>query len=116
MLFCVFANVRADCRVSPEAIQEKIDWLANKLYKGYWEKDQNYIFGLKWQHQKGIFESKVHFNFIDHHNKGFAAFMREKQGVPDINMFVTSFVLYGLLEADALGTLQIDNHKFSQSL
>jgi hypothetical protein len=31
-------------------------------------------------------------------------------------MFVSSFVLYGLLEAQSLGTIQIDDHKFSSSL
>lgn len=31
-------------------------------------------------------------------------------------MFVTSFVLYGLLEAEELGTIKIDHHLFSLSL
>ena len=31
-------------------------------------------------------------------------------------MFVTSFVLYGLLEAEQLGTITIDHHLFSRSL
>lgn len=31
-------------------------------------------------------------------------------------MFVSSFVLYGLLEAESLGTIKIDHHKFSQTL
>ena len=31
-------------------------------------------------------------------------------------MFVSSFVLYVLLEAQSLGTIKIDDHKFSQTL
>lgn len=31
-------------------------------------------------------------------------------------MFVTSFVLYGLLEAEQLGTISIDHHLFSESI
>lgn len=31
-------------------------------------------------------------------------------------MFVTSFVLYGLIEAQELGTIKIDSHQFSESV
>jgi len=36
--------------------------------------------------------------------------------IDDVNMFVSSFVLYGLIEAQSLGTIKIDDHKFSKTL
>ena len=42
--------------------------------------------------------------------------LRKNFKLGDSNMFVTSFVLYGLLEAQQLGTMEIDEHKFSESL
>lgn len=36
--------------------------------------------------------------------------------IDDINMFVTSFVLLGQLEASELGTIAINDHMFSESL
>ena len=54
-------------------------------------------------------------NIVDKRNGKFAETQRQN-GVDDINMFVTSFVLFGLLEAKELGALKIDEHKFSQSL
>ena len=112
LTFATFAS----CLESEKEIQAKIEWLEKQLFDNYWEKDQKYVFPIKWEHMKGIFESKVHFNILDKRNLGFAAFMRDNEGVPDINMFVTSFALYGLLEANALGTIKINEHKFSQSL
>ena len=97
-------------------MQEKINWLQARLNRHYWKRDQKYVFPITWEHQKGIFESKVHFNYVGKHNLKFSRFMRDKEGVQDINMFVTSFALYGLLEAKQLGTIKIDEHEFSQSL
>ena len=53
---------------------------------------------------------------MDKRNLGLAAFLRGSSAVPDDNMFVTNFVLYGLLEAKELGTVKVDEHKFSESL
>ena len=59
----------------------------------------------------------MRFNYIDRTNSEAAELFRSKIfRVPDSNMFVTSFVLYGLLEASELKTIKIDDHQFSQSL
>ena len=97
-------------------IQQRIHWLHTRLEKNYWSKDQSFVFPIKWQHQKGIFRSSVHLNYIDKKNRRIAALIREKQGVDDLNMFVTSFCLYGLLEAQELGTVQLQEHQISESL
>ena len=55
-------------------------------------------------------------NFVDKHNGLMAESLRKNFKLDDSNMFVTSFVLYGLLEAQQLGTVDIDEHKFSESL
>lgn len=36
--------------------------------------------------------------------------------IPDINMFVTTFVLYSQLECQELGTIKINDHDFSFAL
>jgi len=49
---------------------------------------------------KGIYQSRVHFNILDKRNTYLTAEVRENiMKIDDVNMFVTSFVLYGLLEA-----------------
>jgi hypothetical protein len=39
-----------------------------KIYKHYWNKDQNFTFPDLWAHQKGLFQSRIHLNFIDKRN------------------------------------------------
>jgi hypothetical protein len=85
--------------------------------KHYWKKNQEYVFPILWEHKKGLFQSRVHFNILDKRNTDTTAFIRDDFfKIDDINMFVTSFVLYGLLEAKELGTLKVDDHMLSESL
>lgn len=94
------------CHSSTDSIQtDIISETIQKLYSelnthSFWEKDQKYVFPIKWEHKKGIYESRVHFNFVDKTNSALAHFLRDDMKVDDINMFVTNFVLYGLLEAN----------------
>jgi hypothetical protein len=68
--------------------------------KRFWTKNQRYQFPILWEHRKGLFESRVHFNILDKRNSPLTAFIRDDFfKIDDINMFVTSFALYGLLEA-----------------
>lgn len=85
--------------VDSSVIEEKINWLYQRLMKNYWNKNQKYVYPIvKWEHQKGLFESKVHFNYLDKRNTKAAAFIRDEYfKIDDINMFVTSFILYGLV-------------------
>ncbi len=97
-------------------IQEDILTLKTKLYSTYWSKDVPFKFMSTWSHMEGLFQSDIHFNIVDKKNKATSAFIRQKGKIDDENMFVTSFVLYGLLEAEQMGTVQIDHHLFSRSL
>jgi hypothetical protein len=74
--------------------------LRTNLYASYWKEDTKYKHFGKWEHIKGLFPSDIHFNFVDKTNSERTAFMRQNMKIDDENMFVTSFVLYGLLEAE----------------
>ena len=102
--------------IASNTILDDITTIRNDLYRSYWSKNQTYKFLQTWDHLEGLFESNIHFNIVDKKNKLKAATVRERFKIDDENMFVTSFVLYGLLEAEQLGTIQIDQHAFSQSL
>ncbi len=49
-----------------------------------------------WAKKKGLYESSVHINILDKHNRILAEKLRNGP-IADINMFVTSFVLYSQL-------------------
>lgn len=49
-----------------------------------------------WAKRKGLYESSVHINVLDKKNKLLANKLRNGP-IPDINMFVTNFVLYSQL-------------------
>lgn len=94
--------------IASSTILDDITTLRNQLYTSYWSKNSTYKFMETWDHIEGLFESNIHFNIVDKKNKLSAATVREKFKIDDENMFVTSFVLYGLLEAQQLGTIKID--------
>jgi hypothetical protein len=48
---------------------------------------------------KGLYRSYIHLNIMDDYNSIFSKPLREYVSVPDMNMFVTNFVVYSLLEA-----------------
>jgi hypothetical protein len=64
---------------------------------------------------EGLFKSSINQNFVDKDNKALAAALRQLVQIDDENMFVTNFVLYGLLEAESLCTLKTDQ-RFNRSL
>jgi hypothetical protein len=51
-----------------------------------------------WAAKKGLYESSVHINFIEKKNSWLTEKLRSSP-IEDINMFVTSFVLYSQIEA-----------------
>lgn len=94
--------------------QETINYFYEQLSQEYHSRNDKYIFLIQWYHKKGIYDSKVHFNYVDKHNTIQSEILRDKVfKVDDVNMFVTSFVLFGLLEAQQLGTVNISEHKVS---
>eukprot|EP00906_Rhabdomonas_costata_P022301 RCo032227 len=62
-------------------------------------------FPLRWQQQRGLFESGVHLNF---HGEPKFVVARNILKVPDDNMFVTTFVVTFLLEAHSLSVIKLD--------
>jgi hypothetical protein len=68
-----------------------------------------------WAKRKGLYESSIHINFLDKHNRLLTERLRNGP-ISDINMFVTSFVLYSQLESQELGTIKINDHDFSFAL
>lgn len=102
LFIVIWAILNVSCTenqaIDPKDIQTKITWLHDRLFKKYWKKDQQYLFPVLWEHRKGLFESKIHFNFVDKKNSDKTALIRDDIfKIDDNNMFVTSFVLYGLL-------------------
>ena len=86
--------------INKKDIEDAIKLLEQKLKSHLSQKDKKFIFPFQWQQTKGLYESSVRFNYIDKTNSEAAELFRSKIfRVPDSNMFVTSFVLYGLLEA-----------------
>lgn len=98
LIFLFVAIVQSAVHIDPAVLESKIQWLHKRLYKNYWKKNQEYVFPVTWEHQKGLFDSSVHVNLVDRKNIDLTAYIRDKYiRIPDINMFVTSFVLYGLI-------------------
>ncbi len=85
------------------------------MQKKFWIENQPYKNPKHAAHMKGLYQSQIKINFIDKKNGYFSAFMRENS-LDDNNMFVTSFVLYSLLETSQLGTISLDEHAFSMAL
>jgi hypothetical protein len=84
--------------------------LLNDQYK------KSSIFPLPWVYKKGLFSSSVRLNILGKKNNAYANFFRTKMFIPDNNMFVTSFVLYSLLEAEKYGQIKIDESSFNEAL
>ena len=90
LLVFLFLIIQAD-------IKSDIQKLNKDLSKDFWTKDQKYRPLITWKHTQGLYSSEIHFNIVDKKNKLTTALQRQKLKITDENMFVTSFVLYGLL-------------------
>ena len=98
------------------SLDDDIKTLHTELYRNYWSENTTFKFMQTWDHLEGLFQSNIHFNFVDKKNGVRTAALRQRFKIDDENMFVTSFVLYGLLQAEQLGTVEADHHLFSRSL
>ena len=88
-----------------------INQLGKSLKQHYWTHNKKMIFPIQWERKKGLYSSTVRLNYVDKLNKEPAEFIRTKMfKVDDINIFVTSFVLFGQLEAMSLGTFELNDH------
>lgn len=95
--------------------QAKIDWLYKRLQSRLWTTDQPFRNPSSPQHIKGLYESHIRINFVDKKNTYYTSLLR-KNSLDDNNMFVTSFVLYSLIETAELETVRLDDHLISMSL
>ena len=81
-------------------LQSYITTLSAKLQSRYWPQNQKRIFPFVWERKKGLYGSTVRMNYVDKKNGRMAELFRQQLfKIDDMNMFVTNFVLYGLLEA-----------------
>jgi len=83
--------------VGYSTILDDIAKLRGDLYASYWSKNQTFQQFSTWDRLKGLFPSDIHFNFVDSKNTLKSTLLRQHMKIDDENMFVTSFVLYGLL-------------------
>jgi hypothetical protein len=110
-LFLAFFLVCGQC-----TLLDDIAFVHELLYQSYWEEDTDFEF-MKSQYQVGgIFECVIHGNYVDKDNSDEAAELRDISLADDPDMFITSVVYHGLIEAEQLGTLTIDMERFNRSL
>lgn len=64
----------------------------------------------------GLYESVIKMNIIDKKNGELMTLFRRHANIPDKNMFVTNFILYSLLEAIDLNTVQYDAKVISKAM
>ena len=57
---------------------------------------------------KGLYDSYVRFNFGSKHNDRLAQWFRENFHIYDNNQFVSTFVLFSILESYEYGMLDLD--------
>ncbi|EFA74849.1 hypothetical protein PPL_11883 [Heterostelium album PN500] len=66
---------------------------------------QPYVFMDTWAEQKGLFPSEIHLNFCGNE---MVTELRRMFAIPDSNMFVTTFVVYTLLQSERIGFIKLN--------
>ncbi|KAL4433134.1 hypothetical protein ABPG74_010829 [Tetrahymena malaccensis] len=100
-----------------ENLNEIIKNVQQNLQKNMFTTDQSFkLFPYQHETQKGIYNSEIKLNLIDQKNSYFTHLFRKKMGVVDNNMFVTNFILLGLIEASELGYLELDMETIEQNI
>jgi hypothetical protein len=74
-----------------------ISYIYSEMQKTQWKQDINATH-FRIGEDKGLYKSYIHVNIMDETNSLAAKALREYASVPDQNMFVTSFVVYAILE------------------
>lgn len=96
MILILFFLVSINCEKPKKDLQSQIDWLNSRLKSRLTKEDVPFRFMDTWAAKKGLYESSVHVNFLDKRNSWLTDKLRNSP-IGDINMFVTSFVLYSQL-------------------
>jgi hypothetical protein len=97
LAFQVTSNLRSADLLSPASLNKTIDHIYNLLQNTQCKKDipaEPFVIG----EDKGLYRSYIHVNVMDDYNTIISKSVREYAKIPDMNMFVTSFVVYALLE------------------
>ena len=97
VLLCITYAVRYD---------ESITKLYNAVKEVQFTQDTPFIMGISDERHKGLFPSYIHMNT---HGSPVQAAARRWIKFVDNNHFVTNWVVQSLLEAEALGALQVDD-------
>ncbi|KAL4426332.1 hypothetical protein ABPG74_011484 [Tetrahymena malaccensis] len=114
VLFVVATGIELE---KQEPIHKLIKQTYSNLQREQAKHDQEFKkFPTQFAKQKGLYSSDIKLNFMDSSNSFFAHLLRESFSVYDNNMFVTNFVILGLLEASDLGQVQLDNKSIDEAL
>eukprot|EP00761_Pharyngomonas_kirbyi_P012945 gb/GECH01012972.1/.p1 GENE.gb/GECH01012972.1/~~gb/GECH01012972.1/.p1 ORF type:complete len:670 (+),score=136.54 gb/GECH01012972.1/:1-2010(+) len=91
-----------------------IQHLYHKIEQEQWQESHTFRpFPPRWSTQRGLFRSFIHINFVGGEAEDI---LRNDFRIPDMNMFVTSFVLTALAEAEQLGAVQPDPDLMAQGI
>lgn len=89
-----------------------IEQLVSRIESQQWTVTQKYAPPLRYATQKGLFQSEVHIN-----DAGLAgSIIRREFQIPDLNPFVTMFVVSSLLEAQTLNAIRVNRSVLGAAL
>ncbi|KAL4472410.1 hypothetical protein ABPG74_018359 [Tetrahymena malaccensis] len=97
--------------------KEQMKLLSNYLSENrYTESKPFSIFPFQFRQDKGLYSSYVILNIMDKRNSYLDHLLRTKVEIDDNNYFVTNNVLLNLLECVSLGTYEINQDEFEETL
>ncbi|KAL4496470.1 hypothetical protein ABPG72_014700 [Tetrahymena utriculariae] len=124
--FCIFVVLLNFCNASSFlftsnsqdlSYEQQFNELSKKLEGQRYNQQKDFkYFPPQFFEKKGLYSSNIHGNAMDQNNTFFYHLIREYVGCPDSNMFVTNFVLSALLDCAELGTIEIDQDMFEESI
>ncbi|EWS75435.1 hypothetical protein TTHERM_000985179 (macronuclear) [Tetrahymena thermophila SB210] len=123
--FCLFLTFFGICLTSSQfrinsnglSYQEQLKEITRRLEDQRYNQQKDFkFFPPQFYEMKGLYSSNIHGNAMDKNNTFFYHLIREYVGCPDSNMFVTNFVLSAMLDCAELGTIEIDQEKFEESI
>ena len=99
-------------------LSSTIDKIYKKLQSTQCEKEIRFRqFPLKFGENKGLYRSFIHINAMDETNSLTSKLVRKYPKITDMNMFVTNFVVYALLESyEYKGIKQLDKTSLENAL
>ncbi|KAL4486863.1 hypothetical protein ABPG72_009627 [Tetrahymena utriculariae] len=124
--FCIFVALLNQCTASSFlftsnsqelSYEQQLNELSKKLEGQRYNQQKDFKnFPPHFFEKKGLYSSNIHGNVMNQNNTFFYHLIREYVGCPDSNMFVTNLVLSALLDCAELGTIEIDQDMFEESI